>query len=288
MPPSEPSANDVASVAAALGAQPQTEQQPAQMQPDPVTPQPAPTQSQPQPQAAPEVTGQPQDPFAAFGQPQTPTEPQAPPQQQTEPNPQPQQPTEPQSAPQPTQAPTEQFQTFDEYMASVTKGVGDTPAQPDPSKIDPDDPNAIKGFFDELVNTAVKRAEQTIAKKQAIQTAERQVWDAAFEKYPSLRTNKKARDLVHSIRMGHFQRGQAISPTQAADTLLESMGQTYKQGVADSQVVTTIQNVQPQGGGTGQPVPTTLDKQSHLEAIQTGGEQALTDYLQAKIDAGQL
>lgn len=257
-----------------------------QMQPAPVTPQPAPT-------------SQPLDPFSALATP--PAEvpaPQAPQPTETLPTPQPGMPTEPtQPAPQAPadpQIPTQsaqgepQYQTFDEYMASVVGDVGEAPVAPDPSQINPEDPAAIKEFFDNLVNTAVTKAGQEVAKKQAVQASERNLWDGAFDKYGSLRTNKKARDLVHSIRMGYFQRGQAITPTQAADILLDSMGQQYKQGVADSAVVTTIEGVQPQGGGTGQPIPTSLDKDQELIAVQTGGEAALADILDAKIKAGQL
>lgn len=275
-PPAAPAPEPVAPQAPAP-------QQP-QMQPAPVTPQPAPTSPQPL------------DPFSALATPPAPVAPQAPQPTEPLPNPQPQQPVEPtQPAPQtpepiPAQsAPGEpQYQTFEEYMESVVGTVGEAPAAPDPSEINPDDPAAIKEYFDNLINTAVERAGQEVARKQAIQTSERNLWDGAFQKYGSLRENKKARDLVHSIRMGYFQRGQAITPVQAADILLDSMGNQYKQGVADSSVVTTIEQVQPQGGGSGQPVPTSLDKDQELIAVQTGGEAALADILDAKIKAGQL
>ena len=267
--------------AAPVAPQPQEPAPQPQMQPAPVTPQPAPTQ-------------QPLDPFSALAAPEPA------PQQPTEPlpNPQPQQPVEPTQptpqapAPQPipeqSQPGEPQYQSFEEYMESVVGTVGEAPAAPDPSQINPENPEEIKEFFDNLVNTAVVKASQEVAKKQAIQTSERNLWDGAFEKYGSLRTNKKARDLVHSIRMGYFQRGQAITPTQAADILLDSMGNQYKQGVADSSVVTTIEQVQPQGGGSGQPVQTGLDKDQELIAVQTGGEVALADILDKKIKAGQL
>lgn len=318
MPPAEPTPADVAAVAAHIGEapapqptaqpvaappaapapQPQPQPQPApQMQPAQPTPQPAPTQAQ-------------TDPFEQLFTP-LPTEPAATPTQQPapQPTPQPETPVEPgvpapqaQPAPQP-QAPAapaapaipgqsapgeQQYQTFEEYMNSVTAGLPAAPTVPDPSTINPDDPAAIKGFFDELLSSAEKRFEANYERKQAIQNTEKKLWDGAFSKYPSLRDNKKARDLVHSIRMGHFQRGQAITPTQAAEILLDSMGQQYRQGVADSSVVTTIEQVQPQGGGTGQPVPTTLDKESVLTAVQTGGETALAAYLDGEIKAGRM
>jgi len=294
----EPSPNDVAAVASMLGEQPAPQQQPA-----PVTPQPAPSQQptpqvqQPQPTQPTQPT-EPSDPFASL----FPTEPAAPapqqPTQPTGPTPQPQQPVEPQPAPQvqpapqpapqaPAPQPQEEFMSLDDYMKSVTGGLGEAPTLPDASKIDPNDEAGIKSFFDDLVNTAVARAEQSVARKNAIQTSERQLWDAAFDKYGSLRTNKPLRDMVHSIRMGEFQKGIAITPTQAADILLTALKAQYNQGIADNQVVTTIENVQPTGGG-GQPVQTTTDMDNVYKNIQTGGEQALAAYLDGQVKAGNI
>jgi len=309
MPPSTPSAADVALVEAAMGGNqpPAAPAQPAPQEPTPTQPQAQP-QAQPQMQPAPVTpqpapTSQPQDPFSAFIQPQ-PTEPTAPQTPQpTEPSPTPQPPTTPteptQPAPSEPPAPAEpianqspegeeQVQSYEEYIDSITKGIGEAPAQPDPSKINPDDPEAIKQFFDEIVNTAVTKAQQATARQAAIQNSERILWDGAFEKYGSLKNNKPLRDMVHSIRMGYFQRGVALTPVQAADKLLDSLGQQYKQGVADNQVNTTIENVQPTGGGTGQAVPTSLDKDDDLLAIQTGGEAALAEMLDRDIKAGRL
>lgn len=290
MPPaSEPSAADVAAVATAIGlpqatppAAPAAPAQPAPAQPQPAAP------AQPAPAA-------PADPFAAFTQPAPAAEPAAPaqpPAQPTEPAaPQPSQPVEPaQPAPvTPAPAPAEPtYQSYEDYMKSVLEGVPAPPATPDPDKVNPDDPAAIKGFFDELINTVKEQVRSETTRNSAIQASERRLWDEAFEKYGSLRTNKNLRDMVHNIRMGYFQRSVAITPTQAADKLLESLGQQYKQGVADSAVVTSIENVQPQGGGTGEPVATNLDKTAALTAVQTGGETALAAILDQEIKAGRL
>ena len=282
-PNSEPTTQDIAAVNAHLTGQPAPAEPAAQMQPEPVTSQPAPTQ-------------EPSDPFASLfaSEPaaQTDPTPAAPtePSQPTEPTPQPQQPVEPQSAPQEPapQQPAQEYETFDEYMARVTANVPAAPVQPDPEQVDPNDPVAIKGFFDDLVNTAVQRSNHEIARKTAMQTAEKQAWDTAFDKYGSLRTNKALRDTVHTIRMGYFQRGIALTPTQAADKLLESMGQERRAGAAGAQVVTTYEQVQPNGGGSGAPVPTNLDNKTVLERVQTGGETALADILDAEIKAGRL
>lgn len=295
----EPTAQDVNAVSAMLGEQP-APQAPAP-QPQAPAPQPEPTPApqapaqqqpaQPTPQAAP--TAQPLDPFSAFAQPQPQPAPQQEPiqpAQPTEPTPQPQQPVEPQPTPpvQPAPQPQgEQFQSFDDYMASVTEGIGEPVQTPDPSKIDPNDEAGISKFFDDLVETAVKKAEQNIRKDNAIQNSERQLWEGAFSKYESLRGNKQLRDLVHSIRMGEMQRGIAITPTQAADRLLATMQSQYNQGVADNQVVTTIQQVQPNGGGSA-PVQTTQTTENVLTAIQHGGEEALAAYLDGEVKAGRI
>lgn len=313
MPPvSEPSAADVASVQAMLDGSPQPAPAPAptpapQPAPAPAPAQPAPQQQPAQPTPQPTPSAQPQgDPFeslfataptevvaappAAPPAPAQPTEPVAPqPTQPTEPvpTPQPQQPVEtPQPAPvQPPNAPV--YQSYDDFMADVLGDTTPTPL-PDHSKIAPDDEVGIKNFFDELVNTAVARAEQKVKQQNALQTTERQLWDSAFDKYGSLKSNKKLRDMVHNIRMGEFRRGVALTPTQAADQLLDALKQQYNRGVADNTVVTTIESTQPTGGGSGQPVPTSLDRENVLTAVQTGGEAALTDYLDAEIKAGRM
>lgn len=300
----EPSADAVAAVQANLEgsqpiSQPNIPQQPAYQQPVAPTSQPAPTSQAasqaPQQQAAP--VAQPQDPFSTLFQEQ----------------PQPQQPTVPTPTPQPTQQPVEpsqpalqepiapvvpdpseptapvepQYQTFDEYMKEVTGSVGEEAPLPDASQIDPTDEAGIKTFFDDLVNTAVQRASQKIGRDQAIQTSERNLWDSAMDKYGSLKTNKNLRDMVHAIRMGEFQKGVAITPTQAADRLLDALKSQYQKGVADNQVVTTIENVQPTGGG-GQTIQTTADMDNVLESVQTGGETALAAYLDTQVKAGNI
>lgn len=282
MPPAEPTPTDVAAVAAMLSEQP-TATPPA----EPTAPA-QPAASEPTAPTAPA------DPFASLfaTEPAAPTEPTQP--TEIVPTVQPTQPTEvaqpattQPTAPVAPVAQPETYQTYDEYMSEI---VGSAPAMamPDPDKIDPNNPEAIKGFFDELVKTAVNQSKTEIGRQSAIQTKERQLWDASFDKYGSLKTNKPLRDMVHDIRMGYFRRGQAITPTQAADKLLESMGHQYKQGVADTAVITTIENVQPNGGGTGAPIATTLDKNAVLESIQTGGEVALADYLDGEVKAGRL
>lgn len=312
MPPSEPTPADFAAVAAVVDGTPpaQPAPQPGQVvqpqQPAPQPAQPAPAQQPAQPTPQPAPSQQPAgDPFESLftpteptaptqqpAQPAQPTEPVAPPTQPTVPQVPTPQPGTPTGTPQPTPnpAPGSQppaFQSYDDYLAAALGN--DTPvAIPDHSKIAPDDEAGIKQFFDDLVDTAVKRAEQKISQQNAIQNTERQLWDAAFEQYGSLKTNKKLRDMVHNIRMGEFRKGNALTPIQAAEQLLDALKAAHQRGVADNTVVTTIESTQPNNGGGGQPVPTSLDREQVLTAVQTGGETALAAYLDNEVKAGRL
>ena len=172
-------------------------------------------------------------------------------------------------------------------MKGITEGLPQAPEAPDPSKINPEDEEGIKNFFDDLVNTAVQRASAETQRNTAIQNKERALWDAAFEKYPSLRNNTSMRDIAHNIRMGEFRKGIAMTPTQAADKLLEMLREQHQQGVADATVVTTMQQTQPTGGG-GQAVPTTIDSDNLYKSLQVGGEDALAAYLDTQVKAGNL
>ncbi len=278
-PNSQPTPADVAAVSAHLGEQPapQPTQPEPQMQPAAPTPQPAPSQ-------------EPSDPFAQlFASEPAPVAAPAQPTQESAPvemaQPTPQQAPQPEA--QPTQQPTNDYQTYEEYMQSVVAGLPEAPAAPDPETVNAEDPQAIKGFFDDLLSSAEKRFEANYARKQAIQNSEKRLWDEAMDKYGSLRSNKQLRDTVHAIRMGHFNRGIALTPTQAAEKLLESLNHERRAGAAGAQVVTTYEQVQPNSGGSGAPVPTNLDKQHTLQAVQTGGETALAEILDQQIKAGK-
>lgn len=265
--PTEPSQADIAEVANVIGEQPAP-----QPTPQPVA-EPAPAVPAPVAEPEPVVPAQPSDPFESLIQP---TEPAAPAAEHVTPAP----------AEQPKKEDT--YQSYDEYMSEVLKSVPKPKDVPDPNSISPDDPEGLKKFFDDLVNAAVDKAQTEVTRKSAIQAKERALWDEAFDKYGSIKTNKNLRDMVHNIRIGYFNRGIAITPKQAADKLLESLGNQYKQGVADNQVVTTIESVQPNAGGTVQQVQTTADRAKMLELLQTGGETALAEMLDAQIKAGNL
>lgn len=284
----EPSAQDIAAVSQAMGEQPQ-------QQPPAPAPQPSP-QSQPQTQPqhqqpqSPQPTQPPADPFSAFAQPtQPPVEPAQQPTQPTQPTEpaQPQAPpTQPQEQPTQPQTPPQQPDqlTVDQYMKEVFGDMPEIPGLPDASKVNPDSPESVQQYFDDLMTTAEKRFEAKYNRNQAVQNAEKKAWEDAFDKYGSLRSNGQLRDMVHAIRMNEFNRGVAITPTQAAERLLGALQQQYQRGVADNQVVTTIEQTQPVGGGSTS-VPTTMDADKSLLAVQQGGEEALAQILDAQFKA---
>lgn len=287
----EPSAQDVAAVAAALGGQPVPAPAPAQQQPVQPTPQPTPSQ-QPAEPVQPTQTAQPtepSDPFASLfasepvaapAQPTQPTEPVAP----VQPTAVPAEPGQPAAPVQPTEPVAPKQQTYEEYIDSITSGVPKAPVRPDPMAINPDDPTAIKGFFDDMFVAAKAEFKAEYARDEAIRVSENNLWNEAMDKYGSLRSNKELRGMVHAIRMDEFNRGIAITPTQAADRLLAALKGQYNKGVADNQVVTTIEQVQPTGGG-GTTIPTSIDSDKALLAVQTGGETALAQILDAQFKA---
>ena len=277
----EPSPADVAAVAAATGT---PAPQPTPAQPVPSAQPVQPVESAPAPQAPAQAPSQPADPFTTFMQPAQPAEP-AP---QAAPQPAAPAPQAPEAPAQPAaQPPAQDYETYEQYIARVTEGVTQPLDQPDGSKVNPDDPESVKAFFNDLVKTAVTQAEANVERKNAIREAETRQWNQAFDKYGSLRENKNLRDMVHNIRVANFRRGIAMSPTQAADQLLEALKSEYQRGVNDNQVQTTIESVQPNGGGS-VPVQTTMEKEEVLKAVQTGGEVALADMLDAEIKAGRL
>lgn len=271
MPP-EPTPAEVAAVNAHLG---ETPAAPVVEQPTPAVAQPAPVET-----PAPAPTG---DPFESFAQPApaAPVEPVAP----VTPQPAPVEPVvQPAVAPAPAGVVTEgQYQSFDEYLDSITAGIPEPPATPKMESVDPNDPAQIQTFFDGLVKTAVDQATAEVARKTAVQTAESRAWEQAFTKFPSLKTNQAVRDMVHNIRMGSFRRGVAMTPTQAAMELLKITDTRYRAGVADNKVVTTTIDAQHVGGGSVEVIPQTSP--SSLAAAAAEGEDALRVALEAKLNA---
>jgi len=227
------------------------------------------------PQPAPEPTPQPVDPTPA------PVDPTPAPQPVETP-----QPTDPQ--PQPAVTPTPS-PDYDAYLDSLINGAGATPdaielpKPPTQEQLENDD-QALNKFFGDLVDTAVKKAMTEGTKQSTIREAEATAWEETFVKYPEIKEDKKLRDMIHNVRMGAYQRGTSLSPTQAADELIGTLHAQYKRGVNDTNVTTSIRDSQPLGGGTQTPSPQGVN----LAALHDGGDQAAVIELTKLIEANKI
>jgi len=230
-----------------------------------------------QPQQAPVM-----DPFAGMGI--------QPPVQQPVAQPQPAPQADPVQQPQapvaPVQQPQETQQSYEERVNNYLKQIPEPAPIPDISKYNGDNDEDVQKFFADFSQSIISQLEQKNERARAVQTMETEVWEEAFKKYPSLRTNKVMRDTVHTIRTGNHVQGKYITPTQAADTFLQGLNQQYNQGVVDSQVQQRIEQVQPMGGQTNAPVQM-VSKNDELLAVQEGGEEALTQILANRFNSGQ-
>lgn len=256
-----------------------------------------PTSTQAAQTAHAEVTTQ-SDPFANVGQQpatqSTAQQPPEPPTQTTTPAPQPENPTQP-TNPQPETPPetpktdpqATQPLTGKEYDEQVTKDLEaiKAPEAPDVSTIDQNDMESLNRFFKERDEALLAQAEARMQRQEVIRTHEQRVWGQAFEKYPTLRTNDTARNMVNDIRMAAHARGESITPAEAADRLLGLVNQNYQQGVADAHKQSETLSGQPMNGG-GQPAP--VNYRDDLIAVQDGGETALTSILDREIQNGRL
>ncbi len=277
----EPTQADVAAVNAHLGGE-QAPAQPTQpaAQPQPIVEPSAQPATQPTEQAPAQPTSN--DPFESFV-------PQAPADQPVEAT----APVAPQQQPAqaPVQAQPQEFQTFDEYMDSVLAGIPQTPstAQPKLEELDQDDPMAIQKFFADWGKSIREETILEVQRQNRLQQSEERGWNEAFEAFPSLRKNASLRDMVHNLRMGAFQQGKAMSPKQAAEKLVKELNLQYRQGAADTKVVTTIQDTQPTGGGSVEVIPQGAPGSSgSLADAASKGEEALTAALDAMVRSGKL
>lgn len=294
MPPNtEPSPADVSAVNAFLGGNeptPAPTPQPAEPAPQPVAPsepvaQPTPQSSQPAEPVQPAQPTQPTevgDPFEQFLQPQEPVTPPAPAPQEPV---QPQQPSTPTTPPAPAEP---QYQSFDDYIESITKDLPAPTAAPKLEEIDQNDPAAIQQYFTDFAKSIREETINEIRRTESIERAEKRGWDEAFEKFPSIKKNPAVRDMVHNLRMGKFQNGIAMTPLQAAEELVKNMNLQYRKGIADTQVVTTITDTQPNGGGGVEVIPQQPQGQANLVTAAADGEAALAAALDAQIKAGKL
>lgn len=229
----------------------------------PLPPQPAPEPAQPTPQPTEQPAPQPTEQPAAPAQP-------------AQPDPNQPAPAEQKPAEQPAQPAAEPKKDFD-YEAYLDSLVGakknepiETPKIPTQQELESDD-QALTKFFGELVDTAVKKAVSEGEKNNTIRQAETHAWEEVFTKYPEIKEAKGLRDTIHNIRIGAYQRGQALTPVQVADQLIGDLRTQYKQGVNDTNVQTTVRDSQPLGGGTQTP---SASPSVDLASLHHGGSNA--------------
>lgn len=301
----QPTNDDVQQVAAYMGQPiapaPQPVAQPAPA-PEPFH-QPQPVQSQPIEPAAP--VAQPQqpaaDPFATFNQqpqPQVQSQPgfqyQTPAPQQAVEVAQPQQQLQPQPetgapapAQQPQPAPTPTQQSYEEYVNSIMSTIPEPTPVPKLEDVDTNSLEDVENYFANLKKSIVEEVDISNRRKEAVIRVEQAGWEEAISQYPSLRSNKGLRETIQAIRIGKQNQNVFLSPLQAAQELLNTMGQNYQQGIVDNQVHTTIESVQPMGGGS-QAVAPIANKDEENRAVEVGGEIALQQILANRINNGLL
>lgn len=217
---------------------------------------------------------QPQQPAPAPTE--APTQPTEQPQPAQQPVEQPAQPTQQAAQPASQPAPTDSNGNFnyDAYLDSLVGADNQKPVEvpkpPTQQELENDD-QALTKFFGDLVDTAVKKAVNEGAKQTTIREAETRAWNDVFSKYPEIKESKGLRDTIHNIRIGAYQRGQALSPVQVADQLIGDLHSQYKKGVNDTNVQTTVRESQPLGGGT--PTPSAAPT-VNLANLHDGGQNA--------------
>lgn len=173
---------------------------------------------------------------------------------------------------------------YDAYLDSLIGKANEAPTEIKmPTEEDfQKDEKALENFFSGLVDTAVQRSQAESQKQAVIREAETRAWDEVFVKYPEIKESKPLRDTIHNIRMGAYQRGQAMSPSQVADQLIGDLHREYKKGVNDTNVQTTIRSSQPTGGGSQQqPSPSV-----NYASLQDGGRNAAVTELEKLISQG--
>lgn len=221
-------------------------------------------------------------------EPQAPA-PQAPapaPQPEAQPAPQPEAPVAPAAAP--------EYASLDEYMASL--GYQQPEASefqmPDLNGIDPNDPEGITNFFSSYAQSirqaAIDDALNQFRSESRVAQAEQTNWNKAMDKYSDLRTNQQLRDSVQAVREFNFQRGIGMTPEQAADVIFAGRTGEYQRGIADNQVTTTIQDVQPNNGNSVQVIPENTATETLVNSLGTSGEEAaLQAFLEQRLNQEQ-
>ena len=196
-----------------------------------------------------------------------------------------QQPTQPQSSVEPA-APAQEEPKKD-YDAYLDELIGKANSQPVEIKMPTEedfqrDEKALENFFTGLVDTAVQRAQEASQRQSVIKEAETNAWNDVFAKYPEIKESKQLRDTIHNIRIGAYQRGQSMSPTEVADQLIGELHREYKKGVNDTNVQTTVRSSQPIGGGSRQQPSVGVD----FAKLQDGGRNAAVSELEKLMSQG--
>lgn len=149
----------------------------------------------------------------------------------------------------------------------------------------PDDPESINNFFGDAFDKISQKVMQQVQQQMTIRNSEQRLWNEAMDEYPSLK-NPQVRNIVHAVRMQALQNGTMMTPSQAAESIINIAGNQYRQGIADSQVQTTYTQVQPTTNGASQPVQQKPSAADQARMIEQGGADALAQILQQRIDEG--
>lgn len=201
----------------------------------------------------------------------------------------PENPTEQPAAPEAEQPqkPEEKPLDYDAYLDSLindaVQGEIKMPEIPTNETLQSDE-KALTKFFEDLVDTAAQKSKAEVTREQVIRDAERKAWDETFVKYPELKDSKELRDTIHTLRIGAYQRGQALSPIQVADKYIGDIRNAYKRAVNDTNVQTTVRDSQPIGGGTQAPKAQGVDYAS----LHHGGDAAAVNELTKLIEQGRI
>lgn len=240
---------------------------------------------------APQIPTEPQNPQPADQPQDQPQNPQPSDQPQNQPQNQPtDQPTQPTQQPQNNPAPTDSNGSFD-YDAYLDSLIGkdnnqpiEVPKVPSQEELANDD-QALTKYFGELVDTAVKKALVESNNQTTVRAAEQRAWEDVFTKFPEIKESKGLRDTIHNIRIGAYQRGQALTPLQVAEQLIGDLHSQYKKGVNDTNVQTTVRESQPLGGGTQTPAP---DTRVDYAKLHDGGQNAAVAELEKLMSQGKI
>lgn len=222
--------------------------------------------------------------------------PPTPPPADPNPAPQPAPVGDPQPAPTPAApAPAEpQYKSYEDYLESFEVKADNLPELPTPGAVPKDDDGTeLAKFFQDFAASIEQRtlaqAEAQRTSQERLQSTEKQLWDEAIGKYEQLK-EPRLRDLVHSVRVGYFNRGEAITPSQAAEVLIGELNRNYQNGVSDQNTQVTIQASQPLNGGGNPPAQPAVNQNS-LTAIQQPGQlgmDAAIAMIQTAIDNNEL